>query len=47
MLREEKHLYTMEENIKNYKEELDKRKEVFRVEVGKVASLKDMINKGT
>jgi hypothetical protein len=43
--REEKHLYTMEENIKNYKEELDKRKDIFKIESGKVASLKEMINK--
>jgi hypothetical protein len=45
MLREEKHLYTMEDNICKYKEELDKRKDFFRLESGKMASLKEMLNK--
>jgi hypothetical protein len=43
MTREEKHLYMMEDNINKYKVELDKRKDIYKLESGKMASLKEMI----
>jgi hypothetical protein len=35
----------MEDNITKHKEELDKRRDFYRLESGKMASLKEMLNK--